>query len=360
MVPPGQYNSYDIFSNDHRQTNYRYQFTTAKIYRDTTGQDAFYQLGTYNVLNSAEIRVNPDSIGPMSYAYRYEENEGRFTMTSGNITNGIINEAVNRMISNAIYSGKPGDIANAVVDKILGNEEVQAAIQQLLYDLIHGKLDEITQSPEEISEKLATLIILNLKEVDWESLVYDKLVALLEELKVDNPEQAAQEVAEQIANRIETSISQSDIYEAILPILQRFEDETLPSLVPNIADAIYKVITKVFSEDNIYNKIYPVWTSFSQVDSSTIVELADTLATTFTNHFFDAETLANSLEPFIATLRSTSTVKIPALAQDIIDDVLKPLVDQLNATFPGLELDPDWNTIKAIVNFCADNYQVIP
>ena len=257
--------------------------------------------------------------------------------------------AVNKMIENAIYSGKPNDIANAVVDKILGNEEIQASIQQLLYDLIHGKIDEIAQNPEEISQKLAELLFHKLKEVDWEILVYNKVLELLEELQVENPEERAQELAVQIANRIETNISQSDIYEVILPILQEFENETLPALVPVIAEAIYGVIANVFSEENIYNKIYPIWNAFTEVDSSSILQLADTLGSVITDHFFDAETLATALEPFVETLQSTSTIQIPGLAQDIIDDVLIPLVDNLNASFPGLELDPDWESIKPIL-----------
>ena len=235
------------------------------------------------------------------------------------------------------------------MDKLLANENVQAAIQQLLYDLIHGNLDELAQNPEEVAQKLAELIVQKLKEVDWETLVYDKLVDLLEELKVDDPEQAALDLAEKIANRIETGISQSDIYEAILPILKDFENETLPKLVPVLSEAIYSVIDNAFSEENIYNKIYPIWMAFSEVDSSSIVELADTLGTVITEHFFDAETLSTSLEPFIATLRSTSNAKIPALAQEIIDEVLIPLVDSINASFPGLELDPDWNSIKPVL-----------
>ena len=263
MVQPGQYNSLAIFGNDNRQKNYTYQFSTTKINRDTIGTGVYQSMAYYNVLNSRQIRINPDSIGNVTYAYRYMEDEALFVMTSDQLTNGHINDAVNKVIANAILSGKPNDIANAVVEKILGNEDIQDTIQHLLYDMIHGKLDAIAESPEEISQKLATLVLEKLKEVDWESLVYDKLVELLDQLKVDDPEQAAQELAAQIADKIEASISQSDIYDAILPILQKFENETLPELVPNIAEAIYGVMAKVFSEENIYDKIYPMWTKFS-------------------------------------------------------------------------------------------------
>ncbi len=49
------------------------------------------------------------------------------------------------------------------------------------------------------------------------------------------------------------------------------------------------------------------------------------------------------------TLRNTGTLQMPGLSQDIIDDVLIPLVDNLNATFPGLELDPDWDSVKPVL-----------
>jgi len=349
MVQPGTYYSFDIFGNDRRQEVFSYQFMNNKIYLDSVGKGEYQKSGTYVVLRSNEISIALDSLLPVRYMYEYVTDEGIFKMTSNQLGNAIIHKTVNLMVAKAIYSGKPDDLANLVVDKILGNEDIQAIIQQLLYDLIHGNLDELTENPEEVAQKLAELIVQNLKEVDWETLVYEKLVLLLEELKVDNPQQAAEELAAKIAHRIETGISQSDIYEAILPVLKDFEDETLPKLVPVVAEAIYGIIENVFSEENIYNKIYPIWIGFSGVDSSAIVELGDTLGTVITEHFFNEEALAASLEPFIATLRSTSNAKIPALAQEIIDGVLIPLVDSINASFPGLELDPDWNSIKPIL-----------
>ena len=120
--------------------------------------------------------------------------------------------------------------------------------------------------------------------------------------------------------------------------------------MPNIADAIYNLVLEAFSEENIYAKIYPLWLSFSEVDSASVSSVADTLGNVITSYFFDAEKLAPKLEPFVETLRSTSNVKIPALAQDIIDDVLIPIVDTLNANFPALELNPDWESIKPILS----------
>ncbi len=349
MVQPGTYKSLDIFGNNNRQLYYTYQFTATWINRDTAGTGIFEKLGYYNVINKTEIRVNPDSLGPAIYAYEYLDKEGIFKITSDHLTNEKINDAVNRMIIKAISTGKPSDIANAVVNKILGNEAIQDSIQQLLYDMIHGKVDQIAQNPEEISKKIASLIMEKLKNIDWESLIYDKLVELLNELKIDNPEQKAQELAIQIANRIETGISQNDIYNAILPVLQNFEDETLPKLAPVLSEAIYHRILTVFSEENIYNKIYPLWIKFSETDSSKVSAVADTLGTLITNHFLDVDPLSESLEPFIALLRSTPTAKIPALAQEIIDTKLKPRIDTINANFPDLNLEPDWNSIKPIL-----------
>ena len=156
-------------------------------------------------------------------------------------------------------------------------------------------------------------------------------------------------MAQQMASKIADSVNEADIYNAILPVLQNFEDETLPVLVPQLAQAIYNVMASILSEENIYNRIYPVWESFAQVDSNEISSIADTLGSVITNHFFDESSLATSLEPFIATLRNTSTLQIPALAQSIIDDTLIPLVDSINATFPGMDINPDWNNVKTIL-----------
>lgn len=349
MVQPGAYQSFDIFGNDHRQEAYSYQFMNNKVYLDSVGQDEYQYFGSYIVLRSDEIALAMDSLNPVRYTYEYLNEEGLFKMTSNHLGNAHIHKAVNLLVAKSILSGEANDIANMVVDKLLANEEIQASIQQLLYDLIHGKVDEITQNPEEIAQILAELLVQKLKEVDWENLVYDKLVTILEELKVDDPEQAAEDLAAKISDRIETSFSPSEIYENILPILENFENETLPKLVPVLSEAIYGLIAEAFSEENIYDKIYPIWIGFSEVDSSSIQAISDSLGTVLSDHFFDEEVLTSKLEPFIATLRSTSTIKIPALAQDIIDQVLIPLVDSLNASFPGLELDPNWNSIKPIL-----------
>lgn len=349
-VQPGVYNSFDIYGNDHRQEVYAYQFMNNKIYLDSVGQDEYQYSGSYLVLRANEIALAMDSLNPVRYTYEYVQDQGLFKMTSDNLANAGIHKAVNLMVAEAILSGEANDLASMVVDKLLANEEIQASIQQLLYDLIHGKVDEISQNPEDLAQALSELLVQKLKEVDWETLVYNKLVVLLEELKVDNPEEAAQELAGKIADRIETNFSQSDIYEIILPILENFENETLPKLVPALSEAIYGLIAEAFSEENIYNKIYPLWISFSEVDSSAVQEISDSLGTVVTEYFFDEETLASSLEPFINTLRTTPAYKIPALAQDIIDQVLIPLVDSLNASFPGLELDPDWNSIKTVLS----------
>lgn len=350
MVQPGRYTSYDIYGNDHRQQNYTYQFIGNQFYLDSVGTSDFMKYGDYAVLRSNEMSLNIDSTSLVRYQYAYSTNDGIFKMTSGQVGNAKINKATDIRITKAIITGKPDDISNAVVDKILGNENVQESIQALLFDVIHGKVDEIAQNPEAIAGILADTIVQKLKAVEWETLVYDKLVQILDTLKVDNPEQAAQELAVKIANRIETGISPSDIYDNLLPILEDFENEKLPALVPVLSEAIYEAIANAFSEENIYEKIYPIWTAFSQVDSTSIALLSDSLGTVLTNHFFDVEDLSSSLEPFIVKLRNTSTVKIPALAQEIIDDVLIPLVDSLNASFPKLELDPDWESIKPVLS----------
>ena len=89
-------------------------------------------------------------------------NEGIFTMTSDHLGQ-CHHTRCSKPCRKSYSFGKPDDIASAVIDKLLGNQEIQASIQQLLYDLIHGNLEEITQSPEEIAQKLAELLVQKLK-----------------------------------------------------------------------------------------------------------------------------------------------------------------------------------------------------
>jgi hypothetical protein len=147
-----------------------------------------------------------------------------------------------------------------------------------------------------------------------------------------------------MADKIQASISQSDIYTLILPILENIENETLPELATIIAEAVYELISTILSEDNVYDKIFPLWEEFTQADSITVVETADTLAAVVVDHFFDADTLTERFIPFITRIDETN--RLGDLADEIIDSVLIPKVDEINDRFPGLDLIPDWEEIN--------------
>lgn len=344
MVQPGVYDSYDIFGNGKRQLYYTYQFTRDKINVDTNESGNYHRFGGYFVLNSSEIRVNPDSTNALRFQYNYNPENALFTMQSEYARNQAFIDFVNSTIYHSILSGRPGEIADAVVDKILNSEEIANVIEQLLYDLIHGKIDEITQSPEEAAGVLARAIVEKLKEIDWELLLYDKILELLQKLQVDNPEETAAELAQRMADKIQSSISQSDIYDLLLPILEEIENETLPVIANKIANAVYGLIVDKLNYDTIYQKLYPLWEQFTLADSSTIIETSDTLASVVANHFFNVDTLTESLIPFITKV--DETIRLGELAQEIIDSVLIPKVNEINERFPGLELSPDWETVK--------------
>jgi hypothetical protein len=67
-------------------------------------------------------------------------------------------------------------------------------------------------------------------------------------------------------------------------------------------------------------------------------------------HFFDADTLSEKLLPFIQKIEDTPTRSLSSLAQEIIDSVLLPAIEQINEAFPGLGLEPDWTSIKPIIS----------
>lgn len=349
MVQPGVYDSYAIFGDNNRQLNYTYEFTRDDIMVDTAQGSDLNRVAGYYVLSTSQIRINPDSAHRMIFEYLNDSERNQFIMkTSSNYSEEFIS-SINTRIINSILTGKPTKLANAVVKMLQDNENVSEAIERFLYDLIHGKVEEITQSPEEISEKLARFIVDKLKEIDWEDLLYDKILEFLKSIKTDNPEERATELAKRAADKIAASLSQSNLYDALLPIMEEIENETLPVISSRIARAIYEKIATELSQENLYSRIYPVWDEFIIADSTTVIETADTLAAIASARFFDADTLTEKLMPFVQKIDETSALKLSALAQEIIDDVLIPAIDQINEAFPGLGLEPEWGTVKPII-----------
>ena len=76
-----------------------------------------------------------------------------------------------------------------------------------------------------------------------------------------------------------------------------------------MAEAIYGVFTRAFWKKTFTIKFTPSGLGFHKWIVSRIAEIADSLGTVLTEHFFDEEILAASLEPFIAILRSTPTAE---------------------------------------------------
>lgn len=350
MIQPGIYNSYAIFGNNQRQLKYTYEFTRDDILLDTALQGNFNRIAGYYVLSTSQIRIKPDTANRVVFEYLNDSEQNKFILSASSNYSEEFISSINTRIINSILSGKPTKIAKSVVKLLQENENVSKAIERFLYDLIHGKIEEITQSPEELSERLARTIIQKLSEIDWEDVLYDKILEFLQNLQAENPENKASELAQRIAEKIESSISQSDIFDTLLPILQDFENETLPVLSSRIAAAVYDKIATELSQENIYNRVYPIWDEFTMADSSTVTETADTLAAIASARFFDADTLTEKLQPFVQKIADTPTRSLSALTQEIIDDVLVPTIDQLNESFPGLELDPDWKSIKPIIS----------
>ncbi|NPD47748.1 hypothetical protein [Lentimicrobium sp. S6] len=347
MVQEGTYNAYDIYGDIGPQEFTSFQFGMGNIMMDTTGQGNFEPYAGYFLVNTSEIWINPkNSLNSMRMLYSYSDDNGIFSLNSKSSRKQIVIGIMNDMIAKAIHSGTPDKISNAVVEKLLNSDEVKLKIEEVLYDVIYGKVDEINSNSEEIAEKIAEAIVNKLADVDWEGLVYNKLVDILNKLNVENPEEIASKLAADISDRLTSIVSQQDIYDAILPLLEKFKDKLLVELVPVLSEKIYDLIAILITEEKVYDKIYPIWTAFSEVDSLRIVNVGDTLGSTITYHFFDSTNLAQKLIPYLTTIDETPVFQLRNIAQTIIDDVLKPVVDTINARFPGAEIDPNWILVK--------------
>lgn len=348
-VQPGVYDSYIIFGNNSRQLYNTYTFLRDDIMLDTNYSGNSFRIAGYYVINTSKININPDSSLSIKFDYEYLEEENKFILNASSVYTEDFISRVNNAIIQSILSGTPSNIAGAVVEFLQENENVQNAIQGFLYDLIHGKVEEITQSPEELAEELASALVQKLGEVDWESLLYESILALLQNLPEANPEEKATELAQRMAEKIEASLTQSDIYNVLLPVFEDFENETLPVLASQLAAAAYQKIAEALSEENLYERIYPVWEDLIEADTITVKETADTLAGIATARFFDSDTLTDKLIPFVQKIEDTPSLKLSQLAQEIIDSVLIPAVDDINEAFPGLGLEPDWTSVKPLI-----------
>jgi hypothetical protein len=346
MVQPGIYDAYDIFGTAYNQEFTSFLYDRDMITMDTTGNGNYEDFAGYFLINTTEMRLNPINTDAVRTQYAYAQNNGIFGMMTNGVRNKDLVNAINKMITSSILTGKPGETADALIDFLLNNEKVKAAVEQQLYDLIYGKVDEISSNPEKVAGIIANKIVEKIQEIDWQSIVYDKVLEILNKLQVENPEVAAQELSERIANKIQTILSEQNIYDVVYPILKDFEQETLPSLAPTLAEAVYNKITEVFTEQNIYDKVYPMWEEFTEMDSLAIVQVADTLGQVVTNHFFDTTAMAAQLEPYLVTIDQTPIFKLPELSQSIIDNILIPAVDTINTRFPGAEIDPNWSLVK--------------
>lgn len=351
MVQPGTYDSYAIFGNNFRQLKNTYKFNRDHIFLDTTSaRNAFKTIAGYYVLSTTQIRINPESGRSINFDYiNKSKSENKFIFTAASNYSQELITSINNSIINSIAEDRPSDIANSVVDLITNNEKISEAIEQALYDLIHGKIDEITQSPEELSEKIAEIIVDKLGEVDWETILYNKILDFLLEKQAQDAQARAAELSKKFADKIEASIQQSDIYDVLLPIFEDFEDETLPVLSNRIANAVFNVIAFKLSEENVYDRIYPVWEQFTMADSVSVSQTADTIAGVVVNRFFDVDSITERVTPLIQEIANTSTLKLSILAQEIIDSTLIPRVAEINEKFPALDLDPDWSTVKPVI-----------
>ena len=349
MVQPGVYDSYDIFGNGKRQLTHTYQFTRDDILLDTASGNEFNRVGGYYVIDLEKVRINPDSMNAVKFDYQLHKESGIFELTAGSLQRNRMNDALNNWITAAILSGRPDDISQFVVDGLLNNEKVALAIERFLFEMIHGKIEGITQSPDEAARQLAAILMEKIGNLDWELILYDQILEFLQKLELENPETRADELSLQFADRIATVVTEDRLYENLLPVVIEFGTSTLPVLVSAIAEKTYDLLSEVFSEDNVYDKVLPLWQSVVEADSSTVREVSDTLALAVSSRFMDKDSLAVQLLPFVTRLDETKTIKLGDLAQEIIDSVLIPRVDLINATFPALGLEPDWLSVKPVI-----------
>ena len=350
MVQPGVYDSYDIFGNNYHQLNDVYRFGRDEILLDTTSKQNFNKIGGYFILNTEKIRINLDSLRAIKFDYSNNITDNLFIINTSDIHRKLLLDFINNLLIKSIMNEKPKQLADTFVTKILETGKIQDEINMYIYDLIHGKISGFQENPEKVSKLISNIILNKLANINWELILKNKIEEKLKQFQTKlDTDKISTIIAKRIVDKINASITQDDIYNIIYPKLENFENETLPIISTQIAEEIFKLITSKLSTENIYNKIYPMWESVTNIDTVTVKVVSDSLSKIVTAKFFNSDEFIQELIPFVTKIDDTKTVKLGALSQEIIDNVLIPTTNNINARFANLNLTPDWGKIKPLI-----------
>jgi hypothetical protein len=306
-------------------------------------------IGRYFVLNDRSIRIT-NSREKLIYRYSYDRNINHIYLTVNAETASKLIEDINQKMVDYIAKETPNKLGDAVAKILYNNEAIQKIINDALVSWISGKADFLNEiDPDLAARELAEKIINAINSIDWENELTALLKAELDKITNIDAELVSAQISQKIAEAINNSLSVDNIYSLLVPFMERLvaNPESSAELISSL---IVDLFFNIFDQDRLQPIVSDAWRKFALMDQEKVVAISDTLTGIVEDLWINEENLSALLLPFTQKIDETSILKMGELAQQATDGI-KVIVDQINITFPDLNLDPDYtqmtSTLKA-------------
>ena len=346
----GLYDLSQIFNGVDTPENYRYLFTEDnEILVDSLGDGNFLSAGSYRVLGSNDIRLGFANLQKIPYQYLYLTQLRTMNFDANEGTASRVIDAYNRLYTRLILNETPNRVGDAIARLLFNNRVVQKAVNDFLVDLISGKLEFVNEiDPVTLSDSLATVIFDEIQARDWQTILADAIEAELEKFTDIDPEAVSLQISENVVAAIQERFTVDAIFEFLLPFMEQVGEKPPQEVAENIAVVITALILDFFDQQKLEEIILPIWENFTKVPDSTVAVVADSLATIVEDNWINQDNLSDRFLPIMEKIDATPLSQMGNLASEVVDS-LTVVLDQINATFPDLNLDPDYGAIQTAV-----------
>ncbi len=299
----------------------------------------------YFVVNENVIRITAEESLNWRYIYNGQDKELGLSVTDENARRLI--EKANEDLVDAVAGRTPNRTGEIIAGILFNSDTIQKLINDLLVDALAGKLEFINDlDPEETSQRLAEQIIAAIQVIDWESQLTALLKTELDKLNNIDVDAVSAAIAQEITGIIDQTLSTENIYEFVLPFIEQMAsrpDETAQAISSLIVN---EIILNIFSEDNLQGIISEAWVKFTRLNEEQVSVIADTLTRIVQDKFINTNSISQLVLPVTSKIDETSIIKMGDLAKEATE-LIEGLVDQLNTTFPDLNLMPDYESMQS-------------
>ena len=347
LILKGRYDLNDIVLESEEMMKYTVNFHADRTIKTTGGQLDLLKDDdeiSYFVFNDRAIRIKGQE--SLIYDYLYDPNEQSLSLTLDTERASRRIRQLNDKLIGQITNKTPGRIGDLVAQILFNNKALQGLINDVLVDAISGKLSFINDlDQEEASKLLAEQVYNALKQVDWQARLTELLKVELEKLMNIEPEEVSAQIAEKIVSIIEEELSVDKIRAFILPYI-----EQIPTNSDLVAEALSTLVVNLFLESFDEGKlqilIESAWREFTKLNEEQIEVVSDTLTYYVQDIWINEENIAKLLLPITRKIDETPLLQMGALAREATD-AIRGLVDNVNESFPDLNLEPNYDNIQS-------------